>query len=356
MAEPDRAHPMKALAHRTLVRSSVAAAVVLVLALFWLAFDFFLLVFAAVLFGVLFHGAGRGISELTHMPYAAALATFFALLAAVLTGGVFLLAPNVVEQFHSLAESLPRAWEQLSDRASDSRWMQLLMSQRDTIRGAMETTGVVSTATTIMSSLFGAITSFFIALIIGICFSLNPSTYLNGFVSLLPLSYRARGREVLLHTGGTLQSWLLAKLLEMLVIGVFTTLGLWLIGLDLALVLGLIAGILSFIPNFGPIISIIPAILLASLDGMNTVLWVLGLYMGIQAVESWLLTPWLQHRIVEMPPAVTISVQLLFGILAGTLGLILATPLAAAVMVLTNQLYVRDVLGDESVDSPSSDA
>lgn len=343
---------MKAIAHRTLVRSSVVAAMVVMLSLIWLAFDFFLLIFASILFGVLFHGASRGISDVTHMSYSAGLATFFLLLATTVTGGIFLLAPNVVEQFHSLAESLPRAWDQLSSRASDSRWMELLMSQRETLRNTMETTGVVSTATTIMSSLFGAVASFFIALIIGICFSLNPSIYINGFVSLLPLNYRSRARAVLLHTGATLQSWLLAKLLEMLVIGVFTTLGLWLLGIDLALVLGLIAGLLSFIPNFGPIISIIPAVLLASLDGMNTVLWVLALYAGIQAIESWLLTPWLQHRIVEMPPAVTISVQLLFGVLAGTLGLILATPLAAAVMVLTNQLYVHDVLGDDSVETP----
>lgn len=355
MAESESAHPMKTLAHRTLVRGSVIAAMVVLLALCWLAFDFFLLVFAAILFGVLFHGASQWISQKTHMPYPAALAAFFVMLAALVAGGVVLVAPNVMEQFHSLSESLPRALDQLSNRYSDSRWVQFLKDQRDTIRSALESTGVVSTATTVMSSLFGAIASFFIALVIGICFSLNPSIYVGGLLRLLPVNYRARAREVLLHTGSTLQSWLLAKLLEMSVIGVFTTLGLWLIGIDLALVLGLIAGLLSFIPNFGPIISIIPAILLASLEGPTTVLWVVALYAGVQAVESWLLTPWLQHRIVEMPPAVTISVQLLFGVLAGTLGLILATPLAAAIMVLTNELYVRDVLGDKSADPTGTD-
>lgn len=356
MAESQSAHPMKTLAHRTLVRSSVVAAMVIVLALFWLAFDFFLLVFAGILFGVLFHGASQWMSEKAHMPYPAALAAFFVILTGILTGVVFLVAPNVMEQIHSLSESLPRALDQLANRYGDSRWVQFLRDQRDTIRSALESTGVISTATTIMSSLLGAIASFFIALVIGICLSLNPSIYLNGLLRLLPVDYRPRAREVLLHTGSTLQSWLLAKLLEMTVIGVFTTLGLWLIGIDLALVLGLIAGLLSFIPNFGPIISIIPAILLASLDGSSTILWVVALYTGVQAVESWLLTPWLQHRIVEMPPAVTISVQLLFGVLAGTLGLILATPLAAAVMVLTNELYVRDVLGDQSADPTGNDA
>lgn len=106
----------------------------------------------------------------------------------------------------------------------------------------------------------------------------------------------------------------------MLLIGVLTTVGLWIIGIELALVLGVIAGLLSFIPNIGPILAIIPAVLLASLEGTETVLWVVALYMGVQAIESWWLTPWLQHRIVEMPPALTISIQILFGLLAGTLG------------------------------------
>jgi predicted PurR-regulated permease PerM len=151
---------------------------------------------------------------------------------------------------------------------------------------------------------------------------------------------------VLNESGSTLQSWLVAKLFEMLLIGGLTTLGLWLLGIELALVLGLIAGLLSFIPNIGPVLSVIPAVLLASLEGTRTMLYVVGLYTIVQALESYVFTPWMQQRIVSVPPALTISMQLLFGLLAGTLGLLLATPLVAVGMVLVRMLYVEDILGD----------
>lgn len=122
------------------------------------------------------------------------------------------------------------------------------------------------------------------------------------------------------------------------------------------LLLGLIAGLLSFIPNIGPVLAVIPALLLASLEGGRTVLYVAALYLFIQALESYVFTPWMQQRIVSVPPALTIAVQLLFGLLAGTLGLLLATPLAAVGMVLVRMLYVEDLLGDrpQATDGPSA--
>lgn len=177
---------------------------------------------------------------------------------------------------------------------------------------------------------------------------------MRGLLKLIPLGYRPRAAEVLDESGSTLRAWLLAKLLEMLLIGVLTTLGLWLLGIQLALVLGLIAGLLSFIPNIGPVLAVIPALLLASLEGGRTVLYVAALYLFIQALESYVFTPWMQQRIVSVPPALTIAVQLLFGLLAGTLGLLLATPLAAVGMVLVRMLYVEDLLGDrpQATDGP----
>ena len=103
-------------------------------------------------------------------------------------------------------------------------------------------------------------------------------------------------------------------------------------------------------------LAVIPALLLASLEGGRTVLYVAALYLFIQALESYVFTPWMQQRIVSVPPALTIAVQLLFGLLAGTLGLLLATPLAAVGMVLVRMLYVEDLLGDrpQATDGPSA--
>lgn len=346
--EGDR-YSARAIGIRTMVQASVLALVVLFCIISWLAFEFLLLIFAAILFGVLFNGIAQWVTDKTGMPYGVSLLLFFVLLIAALGAAGLLLAPRISTQFESLADNLPRALEQWRARAEDSTWMNFVLEQRDRLEQAVEqSTGVFSVVTGVLSSITGAFSSFAIAFVLGICLSISPKAYVGGFLKLIPLGYRSRAKQVLHETGSTLQSWLIAKLLEMLLIGVLTTVGLWFIGIELALVLGLIAGLLSFIPNIGPILAIIPAILLASLEGTDTVLWVVALYMGVQAIESWGLTPWLQQRIVEMPPALTISIQILFGLLAGTIGLILATPLAAAGMVLVNMLYVQDILGDRA--------
>ena len=132
----------------------------------------------------------------------------------------------------------------------------------------------------------------------------------------------------------------------MIIIGVLTAVGLWLLGVPLALTLGLLAALLTFIPNIGPILAVVPAALLALLQSPTRALYVVLLYLGIQTVESYLLTPLMQKRTVSLPPALTIFAQVLMGILVGRIGLVLATPLTAALFVLVKMLYVEDILGD----------
>ena len=122
------------------------------------------------------------------------------------------------------------------------------------------------------------------------------------------------------------------------------------IGIPLALTLALIAGLLSFILNFGPILSAIPAILLAFVDNPVTALYVIGLFIGIQLIESNLVTPSIERQTVELPPALTITSQLILAVLIGGLGLVLATPILAVIMVLIQMIYVEDILGDKNTE------
>jgi len=130
----------------------------------------------------------------------------------------------------------------------------------------------------------------------------------------------------------------------MVVNGVFTALGLWILGIPLALTLGTIAGLLNFVPNIGPIIAGVPAVLIAWTLGPVPALYVLLLYIFLQSLDGYVLTPLIQQRTVSLAPALTITAQLLFGVLAGTMGLLLATPLTAATLVLIRKLYLEDVL------------
>ncbi len=185
-----------------------------------------------------------------------------------------------------------------------------------------------------------------IILAIGLYLAAEPGLYKNGFLQLIPAARRARTREVLEAVGSTLQWWLWGKLLGMLVIGVLTTLGLLLLGIPLALTLGLLAALLTFIPNIGPILAVVPAALLALIESPTKAFYVLALYFVIQTIESYLITPLVQRRTISMPPALTITAQMVMGVLLGAMGVVLATPLTAAAMVVVKMLYVEDALGE----------
>jgi predicted PurR-regulated permease PerM len=176
----------------------------------------------------------------------------------------------------------------------------------------------------------------------------------GGTIRLLPKKRRARIREVFGEAGETLRHWLVGRAILMALNGGLTALGLWLLGTPLALTLGILTGLLNFIPNVGPLIAGIPAVLIAWTQGGTQALHVFLLYLVLQNVDGYVLTPLVQQRTVSLPPALTILAQLLLGILAGTLGLLLATPLAAAALVFVKRLYVEDVLGDRE-DEESSD-
>jgi predicted PurR-regulated permease PerM len=142
----------------------------------------------------------------------------------------------------------------------------------------------------------------------------------------------------------TLWWWLVAKIASMLVVGALTWIGLVALNVPLAFTLAVIASLLTFIPNIGPVLSAVPAMLLGLLQSPITAVWVALLFIVIQTVESYLITPVFQQRAISLPPALVIAAQVLMGVLSGGLGLIVATPLAAAISVLVKELYMRDVL------------
>ena len=146
--------------------------------------------------------------------------------------------------------------------------------------------------------------------------------------------------------GDNLSSWLLGKAVSMLIVGVTTAIGLSMLGVPLALILGVIAGLLDFIPYLGPIMAGIPAVLLALSISPDLALYALLLFAAINMLEGYVLQPMIEAKAIELPPALVIVMQLIFGTLFGFAGVALATPLAAVLSVLVKMLYIEDILGD----------
>jgi predicted PurR-regulated permease PerM len=127
----------------------------------------------------------------------------------------------------------------------------------------------------------------------------------------------------------------------MVCVGVMTSTGLMLLGVPLALSLGILAGLCEFVPYLGPIVSSIPAILVAFTVGATPALEVAGLYLLVHALEGYVLVPIIQRRAVSLPPALALVAVVLFGIIFGPLGVIFAHPLMVAVIVLVRRLYIH---------------
>ncbi|MDN2568451.1 AI-2E family transporter [Aquibium sp. A9E412] len=300
-----------------------------------------LVTFAGLLVAVLLHGGGVFLAHRLHLPEIAGIAIFLVIAALLVAGFVTLAAGTVAAQLDQLANQLPEAMKALRQQLGQSGFGRALLQRFDPSKMVM------SEARTAVFTTFGAAGNLVVIVFIGAYVALNPTPYRKGLLALAAPSLHPRLGYALDAAAATLKRWLGAQLIAMTVVGTLTGAGLWLIGLPLAPILGLIAGLLAFVPIIGPLLALVPAVLLAFGEGSSMVLWVLAVYLGVQTLESYLITPLLQQESVSLPPALIIANQLVFGILFGLLGVALATPAAALGLTLTRILYVEPYVAHE---------
>lgn len=316
--------------------------------------DVLLVVFAGLLFGVFLGGSGEWLARRLGIGRGWGVGLFLVLIVLGFAGASLAFAPAVAEQLDQLAREIPAAAERVRARLEEYAWGEEVL--RRASPKALLSDGGGGTAATAVATTFGALGSLIIMFFIGLYVALDPHTYRRGLVSLIAPSARAAADQVLRKAVDTLQNWLVAQLMAMAVVGGLTWLGLWLVGVPLAPILGLIAALLAFVPNIGPIIAAIPAVLLGFSEGPTTALLVVGVYVAVQALESYAITPLIQQNRVSLPPALIITTQVLMAALFGLLGLALATPLTALAMTLIRETYVQRYLeaGTLTNDSRSS--
>ena len=332
----------------------VASLTVALAVVVWLAHDVLLVGFGGVLLGLLLRGAADTVAHwLRRSPQIALALVVLALLGAI-GGGVFFLADDAIAQAEELSRRLPQAISAIRERLSESDWGRALIARLPDPE-AFETTRTLSRATGALVSTLGVGFGLLVNIVVGTAVALyvaaNPDVYVNGVTRLVPAGQRPRARAVLHALGTTLRRWLAGKLVAMAVIATVTGAGLAIIGVPLAVALGVLAGILNFIPYLGPMLSFVPAVLLALPEGAVTTMWTLGLYAFVQGFESYVLSPLLAQRTVWLPPALTILAQVAAGLVLGWMGIVLAAPLTAVALILVKMLYVEDVLG-EHVELP----
>ena len=205
---------------------------------------------------------------------------------------------------------------------------------------------VLGPAASVVLGLFNALGNVLVIAFLGIAIAADPGGYRGGALRLVPPRHRDKGARVLDGAGETLRHWLFGQLLTMLVIFLLTWAGLAFLGIGGALILGLQAGLLAFVPTIGPMIAGGIIILSSLASGFNAALGAAGVYLAVQAVESYGLTPFIQRRALDIPAATIFAGQLLLGVLFGLWGVALALPLVAVIKVLLDELYIEDGAGE----------
>lgn len=341
-------------------RVAIAALVVLLVAsVFYLIGQhlyFFLLVFAGILLAVLFCGMTDWIVDKLHLNRGLSLLVSVLVFFGLLIGAFVLIGPTVAEQVQQMRKTIPESLNDLEQWLAQYSWGERLTSEMPDDLGQVlpERDTIVSKISGAFASTLSFLADLLIVIITALFFASNPKLYTRGIVKLFPVRNRTRVLEVLNKIYSTLRYWLVGMLSAMAIIGVSAGIGYSLIGLPLAFALALIAFLLAFIPNIGPWIAGVPAVLIGLTESSQMALYVILVYGGIQMVESYIITPIIFQKTVDLPPALLLFVQVLFGIVQGGLGLLLAAPILAVAMVLVNEFYVKDVLEARPLDAGES--
>ncbi|MDR6990995.1 AI-2E family transporter [Luteimonas sp. 3794] len=323
----------------------IVLALVVVLVLAWALLPVFMLVFGAIVVAALFLSLSHLLQRFTPLGDGAALAVVLVVLSSGFGLLLWLFGAQVSGELSALTEALPGAYAQFEQWLDGTSLGGLVSEQLDTLRDSMGR--IASSAGAIAITVSGGLVDLFLVLIGAIYIAAQPQMYRNGLLLLVPGSVRKTAGEAMEASGRALRMWLGGQLVAMLLVGLLTGLGLWLLGVPAAFALALIAFLLDFVPIVGPIVAAIPGILLGFTVSPQIGLATAAMYLVIQQIEGNLLQPLIQQRAVELPPAVLLFSLVIFGSLQGTVGLLLAAPLTVVLYVLVKRLYVREVLGTD---------
>ncbi|THD70171.1 MAG: AI-2E family transporter [Bradyrhizobium sp.] len=325
------------------------------------------LIFAGVLLAVALNAFTSLLGRIVRLPHALRLAIVCLTLAALLSGVVFLGGSTIAEQATALSDTIKsqligvRAL--LEKNGIDTGYLDIgnpaaprttpsttptpgAGAKRDLpSAGEIASSGgaIVSQTLKLILGAVSAVGNFFIVLFLGLAFAAQPGVYRSGLLYMAPARHRARATIIVDGIGETLERWLMAQILTMAAVFLVTWIGLAIIGIQGSFILGIQAGLLTFIPTVGALIGGLIVVLASLASGWVAAVSAFVLFLGIHALESYILTPILQRQALEIPPATLFAFQILLGVVFGIWGLALALPLMAVVKVMIDHFKATDI-------------
>lgn len=337
-------------------RAFVAVLILAVAYLAWSGLNVLLLTFAGILFAVFLSSISQRIQGWTGWSYRLSLVATILGVIMVAVGAIWLLAHRLLVQATELSAQLPASLDKVREYAEQYPWGRHLLEKAPDAAESFASSGGIWRITGVASGAVEFLMAAIVILFVGIFGAAEPGVYKRGFLHLIPLQKRERVSQALDAVGFNLRGWLIGQAAQMALIGTTAAVALWLMGIPLALTLGLITGIMEMIPYLGAWLSAVPAALIALQQGPWVCGMVLLLFLALHIFEGYLIAPLVQRRALHLPPALTLVTQVLLGQLVGILGLLVAAPLTVTVVVLIKKLYVEDALGDTTADDVQHDA
>jgi predicted PurR-regulated permease PerM len=335
--------PIRTIAH--ILRATVI--ILGLCALLWALADAFVVIILAVMLAALLSGLGNRVQHYTGLGATASVLLVFFALVVLICGLGYWSGPKFANEAQQL-------WSQVSGSAG---WFNKMLGFGGQSGGSAGSGDIAKMATgnnamvsglakTVASSVLGLLAAILVIVASGVYLAIAPDMYISGIAHLTPVWYQDRTRAILVEMGHSIKGWMLGQLIDMIIVGVIVGVGLSLIGVPLAFVLGVVAGICTFIPYFGTIMAAIPALIVGFTVSVHDLILGICVFVVAHIVEGYLVAPFVQRRTVHLPPALTLASMVVLVAIFNILGILIATPLMACIMVLVTRVYVEDVLGD----------
>jgi predicted PurR-regulated permease PerM len=327
------------------------------------------LIFAGMLLGVALNAMTNMLGRVVRLPHSLRLTIVCVVLAGLLSGVVFLGGASIAQQAAVLSNTIKsqlvgvKAF--LERNGIDTSYFDLgnpsasaassttatpvaATTHNLPSAGAIASSGgaIVSQTLKLLLGTVSAVGNFFIVLFLGLTFAAQPSVYRKGLLFMVPARHRARATVIIDRIGETLERWLIAQIITMAAVFVVTWIGLSLIGIQSSFILGIQAGLLTFIPTVGALVAGLIVVLASLASGWVAAASAFVLFLGIHALESYILTPILQRQALEIPPAILFAFQILLGVVFGIWGLALALPLMAIAKVMIDHFKANEASAD----------
>ena len=319
-------------------RVAVTLGLVVLALLLWKMAPVIMLGFAGVVIALVVRSLADPLGRHLRLKPTWAVAIVFALFVMLLMGLAYFFGKQITTQATELWDAIRAAVDKVQEKLGNTPIGSWIV---ENMQGATDTQSMAKVVRG-TATVFGGIADVVLVLFLALYFAIDPRAYRHGFLLLLPAAAREKVGKALDASGRSLRNWLMGQLVSMLIVGVLTALGLWAVGVPLAIPLGILSAILDFVPFIGPLLAAVPGILVAFAQGPEIAMYAALVYFGVQFIEGNVIMPVVQKWAVQLPPVLGLLSIVAFGLVFGVMGILFAVPLTVVAVVLVQKLWIQN--------------